>query len=113
MTEIIQEILPGHPAGVLTGPNLAGEIMGGQAAASVIAMEDEKIATQIQDVFRSGLFRVYTNNDVIGCDEMVRSYTMRCEEMPRGVPRASRRAQVGERQSASSHPSIRSIHPSQ
>ncbi|MCH2184343.1 NAD(P)H-dependent glycerol-3-phosphate dehydrogenase [Myxococcota bacterium] len=68
MTEIIQEILPGHPAGVLTGPNLAGEIMGGQAAASVIAMEDEKIATQIQDVFRSGLFRVYTNNDVIGCE---------------------------------------------
>ena len=26
MTEIIEEILPGHPAGVLTGPNLAKEI---------------------------------------------------------------------------------------
>ncbi|MDG2051569.1 MAG: NAD(P)H-dependent glycerol-3-phosphate dehydrogenase [Myxococcota bacterium] len=68
MTEIIQDILPGHPAGVLTGPNLAGEIMGGQAAASVIAMEDEKIAAQIQDIFRSGLFRVYTNHDVVGCE---------------------------------------------
>jgi len=35
MTQIIEELLPGHPAGVLTGPNLAKEIMGGQAAASV------------------------------------------------------------------------------
>lgn len=68
MTQIINEVLPGHPAGVLTGPNLAGEIMAGQAAASVIAMEDAKIAGQIQDVFRSGLFRVYTNHDVVGCE---------------------------------------------
>ena len=28
MTEIIGEVLPGHPPGVLTGPNLAREIMG-------------------------------------------------------------------------------------
>ena len=38
LIEIIQEVLPGHPVGVLTGPNLAREIMAGQAAASVIAM---------------------------------------------------------------------------
>lgn len=68
MTEIIQEVLPGHPAGVLTGPNLAREIMAGEAAASVIAMEDEKIAARIQDVFRTGMFRVYTNRDVVGCE---------------------------------------------
>ncbi len=68
MTEIIQEILPGHPYGVLTGPNLAREIMSGLAAAGVIAMEDETIVQELQKVFRSGLFRVYTNNDVIGCE---------------------------------------------
>ena len=68
MTEIIQEVLPGHPVGVLTGPNLAREIMAGQAAASVIAMEDEIIVRELQSVFRSGLFRVYTNNDVVGCE---------------------------------------------
>ena len=68
MTQIIDEILPEHPAGVLTGPNLAGEIMGGHAAASVIALRDEQMAEQIQDVFRSGLFRVYTNPDIIGCE---------------------------------------------
>jgi glycerol-3-phosphate dehydrogenase (NAD(P)+) len=68
MTEIIDELVPGHPVGVLTGPNLAREIMAGQAAASVIAMEDETICRSLQNVFKSGLFRVYTNNDIIGCE---------------------------------------------
>ncbi|MCX2974041.1 NAD(P)H-dependent glycerol-3-phosphate dehydrogenase [Halieaceae bacterium IMCC8485] len=68
MTEIIQEVLPGHPVGVLTGPNLAREIMAGQAAAGVIAMEDEIIVQELQNVFKSGLFRVYTNTDVVGCE---------------------------------------------
>ena len=68
MTEIIQQVLPGHPVGVLTGPNLAREIMAGQAAASVIAMEDEIIVRELQNAFKSGLFRVYTNTDVVGCE---------------------------------------------
>jgi len=68
MTEIINEVLPGHPVGVLTGPNLAREIMAGQAAASVIAMEDEIIVRELQSLFSSGLFRVYTNSDVVGCE---------------------------------------------
>ena len=36
MTEIIQAVCPDHPAAVLTGPNLAQEIMAGFAAASVL-----------------------------------------------------------------------------
>ncbi len=68
MTEIITKVLPGHPIGVLTGPNLALEIASGQAAASVLAMEDEIIVQELQTVFKSGLFRVYTNTDVIGCE---------------------------------------------
>ncbi|GAB5453233.1 MAG: NAD(P)H-dependent glycerol-3-phosphate dehydrogenase [Halioglobus sp.] len=68
MTQIIEEVLPGHPVGVLSGPNLAREIMAGQAAASVIAMEDDIIVRELQRLFSSGLFRVYTNNDVIGCE---------------------------------------------
>ncbi|MBT8048359.1 MAG: NAD(P)H-dependent glycerol-3-phosphate dehydrogenase [Xanthomonadales bacterium] len=68
MTEVIQEVLPGHPVGVLTGPNLAREIIVGQAAASVIAMEDEIIVRQLQQLFHSGLFRVYTNTDLVGCE---------------------------------------------
>jgi glycerol-3-phosphate dehydrogenase (NAD(P)+) len=68
MTEIINEVLPGHPVGVLTGPNLAREIMAGQAAAGVIAMGDEIIVRELQRLFKSGLFRVYTNTDVVGCE---------------------------------------------
>ncbi len=68
MTQVVNEVLPGHPAGVLSGPNLAREIMAGFAAASVIAMEDDTIVRELQRVFRSPLFRVYTNQDVIGCE---------------------------------------------
>jgi glycerol-3-phosphate dehydrogenase (NAD(P)+) len=68
MTQIVNEVLPGHPTGVLTGPNLAREIIAGQAAASVIAMEDPVILRELQGLFSSGLFRVYTNTDVIGCE---------------------------------------------
>jgi len=68
MTEVIQDVLPGHPVGVLTGPNLAREIITGQAAASVMAMEDEIIVRELQRLFHSGLFRVYTNTDLVGCE---------------------------------------------
>ena len=68
MTEIIGEVLPGHPTGVLTGPNLAREIIAGQAAASVVAMQDSTIVRELQGLFSSGLFLVYTNDDVIGCE---------------------------------------------
>ena len=68
MTEIIESIYPQHPVGVLTGPNLAKEVLQGQAAAAVIAMVDTNIANALQQVFRTGLFRVYTNEDVIGCE---------------------------------------------
>jgi glycerol-3-phosphate dehydrogenase (NAD(P)+) len=68
MTEVIREVLPEHRAGALSGPNLAKEIMAGFAAASVIAAEDAELAKQLQGVFNSGVFRVYTNRDVIGCE---------------------------------------------
>jgi len=68
MTEVANEVLPGHPAGALTGPNLAKEILAGDAAASVIAMTDDVIAERLQQVFTTPLFRVYVNNDVPGCE---------------------------------------------
>ncbi len=68
MTQVINEMVPGHPYGVLTGPNLAKEILAGHAAAAVIAMSDLTVATRLQDLFATELFRVYTNNDVIGSE---------------------------------------------
>lgn len=71
MTEVVGEIAPNHSAqrtGVLTGPNLAGEIVTGAPAASVVAMQDETAATDIQQVFMDPTFRVYRNQDVVGCE---------------------------------------------
>ena len=68
MTEVIEELLPGHPAAALTGPNLAKEIMAGQAAASVIATKDLGVAAALQQIVRRGMFRVYLNHDVVGCE---------------------------------------------
>ena len=67
-TELIAEVLPGHPAAALTGPNIAREIMAGQAAASVIATEDLAVASELQIVLSRGLFRLYLNDDVVGCE---------------------------------------------
>jgi glycerol-3-phosphate dehydrogenase (NAD(P)+) len=68
MTQIISETLPGHPAVALTGPNIATEIMQGKAAAAVVATEDLAVATAVQKVVTRGVFRVYVNDDVIGCE---------------------------------------------
>jgi glycerol-3-phosphate dehydrogenase (NAD(P)+) len=67
-TEIIGEVLPGHPAGVISGPNLAREVLAGYAAAAVVAMPDERVAASLQALLASRVFRVYTSTDVLGCE---------------------------------------------
>jgi glycerol-3-phosphate dehydrogenase (NAD(P)+) len=68
MTEVITDELPGHPTGVLTGPNLAREILSGHAAASVVAFSDDHVAAELQRILAGDVFRVYTNPDVVGCE---------------------------------------------
>jgi len=68
MTQVLEEELPGHPCGVLTGPNLAKEILAGDPAATVVAMDDHTIAEALQPLFVTERFRVYTNDDVVGCE---------------------------------------------
>ena len=68
MTEIVAEVMPGHPAGVLAGPNIAAEVLRGYAAAATIAMPDQRSAEMLQELFRTKLFRVYTSTDVIGVE---------------------------------------------
>jgi glycerol-3-phosphate dehydrogenase (NAD(P)+) len=68
MTQVVDEVLPGHPTGVLTGPNLAKEVIGGLAAAAVVAMPDQQVAQSLQAIFKTRIFRVYTGTDVIGAE---------------------------------------------
>ena len=44
MSQIVEQVLPDRPVGVLTGPNLAKEIMAGHPTAAVIALADLNIA---------------------------------------------------------------------
>ena len=68
MTEVAAEEMPGRPVGVMTGPNLAKEIMAGQPAASVVAIPDATIALELQRILTRPSLRVYTNPDVVGCE---------------------------------------------
>src|SRR5205807_1929632 len=68
MTEVVGEVLPGHRSGVLTGPNLSQEVMAGYPTASVVAVTDDELAIDLQQLFSTDSFRVYTNPDVVGCE---------------------------------------------
>ncbi|MDP2293737.1 MAG: NAD(P)H-dependent glycerol-3-phosphate dehydrogenase [Actinomycetota bacterium] len=68
MSEVTRDEMPGHPVAVLTGPNLAKEILSGQPAASVVAIDDNDIAAELQRIFGRPSLRVYTNGDVVGCE---------------------------------------------
>jgi glycerol-3-phosphate dehydrogenase (NAD(P)+) len=71
MTEVAAEVLPGRPEGrigVLTGPNIATEVAAGMPTASVVAMGDTSAAEEVQRLFMTDAFRVYTNPDVVGCE---------------------------------------------
>ncbi|MET8137464.1 NAD(P)H-dependent glycerol-3-phosphate dehydrogenase [Streptomyces sp. NPDC005251] len=53
---------------VLSGPNLAREIMDGRPAAATIACPDENAARRFQQACHTPYFRPYTSTDVTGCE---------------------------------------------
>lgn len=68
MSEIIEEILPNRKIAVITGPNLADELILRQPAAAVIASRSLDLAKELQGIFHASYFRVYTSTDVMGCE---------------------------------------------
>ncbi|MGB8696686.1 NAD(P)H-dependent glycerol-3-phosphate dehydrogenase [Acinetobacter sp.] len=68
MSDIIREELPEVPYGVLSGPNLAKEIMAGQPAGTVIASQSELVRYAVQQALHSALFRVFASDDVHGVE---------------------------------------------
>ena len=69
MSQIVDEVLPGHPAGILAGPNIAREVAEGYAAAAVLAKPDQHLAADLAQLFRTKRFRTYTTDDVVGVDK--------------------------------------------
>jgi glycerol-3-phosphate dehydrogenase (NAD(P)+) len=68
MTEVINEVLGARKFGIITGPNLAAELILRQPAGAVAAAPTIEIATQIQELFATPYYRVYTSTDVVGCE---------------------------------------------
>ncbi|MET9322014.1 NAD(P)H-dependent glycerol-3-phosphate dehydrogenase [Streptomyces sp. NPDC003038] len=69
-SEVITEVtgVSAERVAVLSGPNLAREIMEGQPAAATIACPDEDAARRFQQACHTSYFRPYTSADVIGCE---------------------------------------------
>ena len=68
MSEIIEEILPNRKIAVITGPNLADELILRQPAAAVVASHSLELAKELQEIFKAKYYRVYTSTDVMGCE---------------------------------------------
>lgn len=69
-SEVIAEVtgLTAQRIAVLSGPNLAREIVDGHPAAATIACPDPDIARRFQTACHTPYFRPYTSTDVIGCE---------------------------------------------
>lgn len=67
-SQLWQAAFPDNPVVVLSGPNLSKEIQQGLPAATVVASDRPAAATQVQTLFSSPRFRVYTNDDPLGVE---------------------------------------------
>lgn len=68
MSDIISEELPNVAYGVMSGPNLAKEIMNNMPSATVIASTSEALRHAVQKALHSAFFRVFASDDVIGVE---------------------------------------------
>ncbi|MEV5781333.1 NAD(P)H-dependent glycerol-3-phosphate dehydrogenase [Streptomyces sp. NPDC052287] len=69
-SQVIREVtgVNAERVAVLSGPNLAAEVMSGQPAAATVACSDETAARRFQQACRTSYFRPYTSTDVTGCE---------------------------------------------
>lgn len=68
MSQILMQELPDHPVGVMSGPNLAKEIVERQLTASVIASKEAGLIDAVQHMLHSSYFRVYASTDMYGVE---------------------------------------------
>jgi len=68
MSEILSVFFPSNPIAVLSGPNLAIEVVRGLPTATVIGCANEKYAIDLQQFLGSEHFRVYTSDDVVSIE---------------------------------------------
>jgi glycerol-3-phosphate dehydrogenase (NAD(P)+) len=68
MSEILRQETCGLKIGVLSGPNLAAELLKGHPSGSVIASRYDEVVERTQRLFRGSFLRVYGGRDVVGTE---------------------------------------------
>ncbi len=69
MSEVLEEELPANqPIVVLSGPSHAEEVALGMPTTVVAASKDSKYSDYVQSVMSNNMFRIYINNDLVGCE---------------------------------------------
>lgn len=68
MSEVLEEELPHNPIVVLSGPSHAEEVALGMPTTVVAASKDNKYSDYVQSVMSNSTFRVYINDDLVGCE---------------------------------------------
>src|SRR5439155_13428659 len=71
MSEVVAQECPDFPReayAILSGPNIAKEIARRMPAAAAIACADAELGEWLQGIIHQPYFRVYTNEDVVGCE---------------------------------------------
>lgn len=68
VSQIVKEETKDCIYAVLSGPSHAEEVGLGMPTAITVACDDKDVAGQVQDIFMTSYFRVYTNEDVIGAE---------------------------------------------
>ena len=64
----LSTLVRNRPVAVLSGPNIADEIVRGLPAAAVVASDDLELAVRVQVAVHSILFRVYVSDDIVGVE---------------------------------------------
>ena len=68
MSNVLRELFPDNPIGIISGPNLAEEIANHNLSGTVIASKEEKLRKQVVKYFSSEFFKVYENDDPYGVE---------------------------------------------
>ena len=68
ISEVVKDVLGIGNIAVLSGPTIAHEIAKGIPSTAVIASKNKKIAKELQSIFITDKFRIYTNNDTTGTE---------------------------------------------
>jgi glycerol-3-phosphate dehydrogenase (NAD(P)+) len=68
LSQVIKDELPGNPVVILSGPSHAEEVAMNLPTTVVVTSEEMKYAEEVQDLFMTAEFRVYTNEDIVGVE---------------------------------------------